>query len=125
MGFTTALIGALISSAFYLVLYFFPESLTVNTTALGTVIAFVGLHVALKRILRNHTLHVFLLFAAASLVTLDRSSTDTVPVFLVTLLAAHLLLILFVGLTFEVAQTETEEVQAQQSDIQQEDIDGK
>ena len=125
MGFTSALTGALISAGFYLVLYFYPESMTVNLSALGTFIAFIGLHIALKRILRHHTLHVFLLFAAASLVTLGGPFSDVVPVFIATLLAAHVLLIILVVLTFEVAQTESDDDQVQGNDIQQEDIDGK
>lgn len=125
MGFTSALTGALISTGFYLVLFFFPESMTVNMSALGTFIAFIGLHVALKRILRHHALHVFLLFAAASLVTLGGSFSDDEPFFIAALLAAHVLLIILVALTFEIEETESDDTQMQGNDIQQEDIDGK
>lgn len=108
MGFFTALVGSCASTIFYLALYLWPENFSEGMTALGTFAAFVGLHVGLKRLLSNHTGHVFILFVAASLVTLDRTFTQPLPVFLAALVAAHFVLVIFVALTFEVDNSDAD-----------------
>lgn len=97
-AFILSLISATLAFSYYLILYVNPSLLSDNTAIFGVLVAFIGLHIALRHFIDRHLTHVFLLAISAGLFTFYRSFNDG-NLFLFALVALHGIVMLIVILT--------------------------
>ncbi|MCL6336272.1 hypothetical protein EXT65_20990 [Pectobacterium carotovorum subsp. carotovorum] len=116
MRFSIALLSSVISLSYYIVLYFHPALSDIGGGVFWGLIAFICLHVALRRVIRIHSQHVGLLFIIASLITLYHWFNDGF-VILACLMIIHVIIIITVILTFDFINIE--------SNLQKDDGDSK
>jgi hypothetical protein len=97
-GFVVSLLSAIVAFSYYLALWLQPSLLSEHATLFGVLVAFVGLHIALRRFISRHSFHVLLLAVSAGLFTFYRSFIDG-SLFLYALVALHGVVALIVMLT--------------------------
>lgn len=105
MGFLIALLSSAISLSYYIALYFHPTLVDKLGGVFWGLIAFISLHIALRRVIRIHSQHVGLLFLIASLITLYHWFNDGY-VILACLMIIHIILTATVLLTVDFKNVE-------------------
>ncbi|PXW50407.1 hypothetical protein DFO55_12478 [Grimontella sp. AG753] len=104
-GFVFSLISAIVAFSYYFVLWLQPSLLSENADLFGVLVAFICLHIALRRFIGRHTIHVLLLVVSAGLFTFYRSFIDGRP-FLYALIGLHAIVVVIVILTVPLVSEE-------------------
>lgn len=97
-----SLISAIVAFSFYFIEWLKPSLLQDEGTLFGVLIAFICLHICLKRILTQHFHHVTLMIFIAGLITLYRTFHND-SLFLLGLIGIHGIIMLLIILTFPIS----------------------
>lgn len=122
MNYLLAVTGALYSAAFHSMNFF---SMRVNDELLYLsmlLLAFFGLHIALKRICSNQRHHVYFMGLSAGLYTFGTSLNDGFPFFL-ALCVTHVVISFLVILSFDTSLAKNEFAHAQKIEESNKDIE--